>query len=214
MWFLLGLAGLALPGLLYVLGRRSERATLNDWESAIGPRGTLCLEATRLRTNAQLALLDWMFEQAREAEASGRPGQALRLLDLGCSLIEDYCPGWSRSLAAMAVLARMVTAIEPLAPVGPRPFKTRELKQLAQMGEFIHHFLVSTRERFQLRTAILRSGFRTLMRIAFRSRADASWTGPEWKAFDDVRADARTLSGESVETARVLLAALEAGPRR
>lgn len=212
MWLLLALAALTLPVVLFLLGRRSEEETLRDWDMAIGPKATQHLDATRLHSEAHLALLDWTYDRALEAREMGQSGQARRLLELGCQLIEEYCPSWTRSLSAMSVLARMVTAIGPVAPLRSREFRTSELSQLAGLGEFLHYFLVSTSERFQLRIAILSRGFQALVRVVLRSRGPAP--NPGWDAFDAMRSDVRTLSNESVETVRILFAALEAGPRR
>ena len=99
MWIILCLTVFALPLFLYVVARRSEAETIRDWELVLSPKAQEHLTAVRSYTNAELALLDWTYERAREAEDLGRPQEALRLLDTGCRLIEAYCPSWTRSLA-------------------------------------------------------------------------------------------------------------------
>src|SRR5262245_28373401 len=206
MWILLALALLALPVLLYFVGRRSEEHTLRDWELVLTPKAQQQLQDTRTRTDAELALVDWTYERAREAEHLGRPQEALRLLDTGCDLIEAYCPSWTRSLAAMSVLSRMVSAVAPVRPLRPQAFRLRELAQLARLSQFLHQFLVSTGERFRLRLYILARAFHTLLHVVVRSTARLKTrpAEPDWEALDAARRDARTLSKESIEAFSLL----------
>ena len=211
MWILLALTLLALPVFLYFVARRSEERTMHEWELVLTPKGQRDIQDTRRRTDAELALLDWTYERAREAENVGRPDEALRLLDTGCRLIEAYCPTWTRSLAAMSVLSRMVSAMAPLRPLRPQAFRLRELAQLARLNEFIHQFLVTSGERFRLRLYILARSFRTLLYIVVRStsRLKVRPEQPDWEAVEAARRDVRILSDESIEAFRLLLASLQ-----
>ena len=215
MWIILGLTGFALPFFLYVVARRSEEETIRDWELVLTPKGREHLEAVRSYTNTELALVDWTYDQAREAQNLGRSQEALRLLDTGCRLIEAYCPSWTRSLAAMSVLSRMVSAMGAVRPLRPNAFSLRELAQLARLNQFIHQFLVTTGERFRLRLYILARAFGTLLRVVMRSRVNlhARTAEPNWENVEAARRDVRTLSDESIETFRLLLASLEAESR-
>jgi len=212
MWIILGLTLVALPPFLYFVARRSEEDTLRDWELVLTHKGNERLEAVRSYTNAELALLDWTYERAREAEHLGRSQEALRLLDTGCRLIEAYCPSWTRSLAAMSVLSRMVSAMANVRPLRPQAFSLRELAQLARLNEFVHQFLLTTSERFRLRLYILARAFGTLLRVVVRSTAPvrARVAEPNWETVEAARRDVHTLSDESIETFRVLLSSLEA----
>jgi len=215
MWVLLGLAAVFLPLFLYVVARRSEEETLRDWELVLTPKGREQLEAVQVYTNTEMALLDWTYERAQEAERHGRSQEALRLLDTGCRLIEAYCPSWTRSLAAMSVLSRMVSAMADVRPLRPRDFRLSELAQLARLSQFLHYFLMTASERFRLRLYVLARAFGTLLRIVARStRQFAPQSGPNWETVDAARRDVRTLSDESIDAFRLLLTSLEAGRRR
>jgi hypothetical protein len=216
MWWLIVIALVTLLPVVYLAGRRSERATMKDWELVLTPRGKQALQSLTQETRAELALMDITYEQARGAFSDGNLQQSLRLLDLGCRLVESYCPTMIRSLAAMSVLSRMVAAMAPVKPLRPRAFKLRQLGNLAYMNAFLHHFLVSTSERFRLRLYILGRGFLTLMRVVTRATVGlqaAPEASPEWKSLEAARKDVRTLSEESLETFRVLLMSMEAERR-
>jgi hypothetical protein len=216
MWWLIVIALVTLLPVVYLAGRRSERATMKDWELVLTPRGQQALQSLTQETRAELALVDITYDQARGAAADGNLQQSLRLLDLGCRLVENYCPTMIRSLAAMSVLSRMVAAMAPVKPLRPRAFKLRQLANLAYMNAFLHHFLVGTTERFRLRLYILGRGFLTLMRVVTRATAGVKATpeaSPEWQSLEAARKDVRVLSEESLETFRVLLMSMEAERR-
>lgn len=215
MWILLAAAVLVLPLLLLLVGRRSEDRTMKDWEMVLTHQATATLEERRSHVRAELDLLDWTYNRAQEARDENRPEQALELLNLGCRLIETYCPSMVKSLAAMSVLSRMVSAMAPVKPLRPAGFRLRELVQLARMNQFLHHFLVTAGERFRLRTMILARGFAMVLRILTRSTAELrDPLGPgEWERAAASRDDLRTLSEESIECLRVLLMALDAQRR-
>jgi len=215
MWIVLGATLIALPFFLYVVGRRSEDDTIRDWELVLTPKGHERLQAIQSYTNTELALLDWTYERAREAGDLGKTQEALRLLDTGCRLIEGYCPSWTRSLTAMSVLSRMVCAMANVRPLRPQAFNLRELAQLARLNQFVHQFLVTAGERFRLRLYILARAFGTLLRIVLRSTAHlrARVGEPNWESVEAARRDVHTLSDESIEAFRLLLAALDAERR-
>lgn len=213
-WSLALFAAAVIPLLLYVDGRRRERAIERDWEIVLTPKGQAELERARERVSAELELVDMTYAKARVAKEHGSDEEALRLLDVGCELIERYCPTMLRAIAAMSVLSRMVAAMAPPRPLRPAAFKLRELAQLAHLNAFLHHFLVTSLERFRLRLSIMARGFTTLVRIVFRSTRRAhdgpDALGAELPRLEAARADVRTLSNESLEALRMLLEGLAA----
>jgi hypothetical protein len=212
-WWAIGSAGGLILILLFVDGRRREQTVLRNWELALTPRGERALQTLRNDTGANLALVDLTYDRALDAAAAGDVAQALRLLDAGCRLIEGYCPTMLRSLAAMSVLSRMVAAMAPVRPLRPASFQLRQLTSLAYVNAFVHHFLVTTAERFRLRLFIIGRGFLTIVRVVTSSTA-ASRTRPEvkplWEHLDAARRDVRTLTDETVEAFRVLVMSLAA----
>src|SRR5712691_9815238 len=131
-WSLALLGVVFVPLLLVLDGRRRERAVERDWEIVLTPKGQVELERARTRVSAQLELVDLTYAQARVAKDLGSDEEALRLLDVGCDLIERYCPTMLRAIAAMSVLSRMVAAMAPPRPLRPASFELRELAQLAR----------------------------------------------------------------------------------
>jgi hypothetical protein len=217
MWWLLAGLALLLPAALYLVGRRSETRAMQDRELVLTPRGRVELESARSYVDGRIALLDFTYERARDAQDGGRWHDAMLMLDQACALIEDYCPTMMRSLAALSVLSRMVSAMAPAAPLRPRAFRLRQLEGLALVNQLAHHFVVSTGERFRLRLYFLARAFQTLLRVVTGATQRVKQTRPaepEWRELDAARRDARTLSDEWLESFRVLLVSLAAEPRR
>lgn len=220
MFFWIVAAGVSLVVLavaVYLDGRRNEKAVARDWELVLTQKGRHELGLATERIDAELEMVDVAYEQAHGAHERGSREEALELLDVGCEMIEHYCPTMLRALAAMSVLSRMVAVMAPVPPVRPRAFKLQKLVQLAYLNQFAHQFLVSTKERFRLRLAILARGFVTLRRIVFRStrrvHAVPAAIGDEMPQLDAARKDVRTLSEESLESLRLLLTSLAAERR-
>jgi hypothetical protein len=200
---------------LFVDGRRREQAVLRDWELALSPRAVQALAIAEERITAELALIDLMYDDAREHREVGRTADAIRLLDQGCTLIENYCPTMLRSLAALSVLSRMAAAMAPPRPLRPRAFKLRELEGFALLNQFVHQFLVTTGERFRLRLYFLARGFRALVRIVTNAtqRAKDVRAEVEWGQLEAAQHDVRSLSDEWLESFRLLLMSLAAERR-
>lgn len=213
-WLIAVAATVLIPLLLYVDGLRRERAVERDWQIVLTPKGRAELERARARVGAQLELVDLTYAQARTARDLGSNDEALRLLEVGCDLIEHYCPTMLRAIAAMSVLSRMVAAMAPPRPLRPAAFKLRELAQLARLNAFLHHFLVTSMERFRLRLAIMARAFATIGRVVLRStrraHAGPDALGVELPRLEAARADVRTLSDESLDALRMLLEGLAA----
>ena len=209
-WLLLAGSFLLVGLLLFLDGRRREEAVARDWELILTPRGKRLLGEMEASVRTDLELADITCAQAEEARAAGRLDDALRLLDEGCTLIEEFSPRMVHALGAMAVLSRMAAAIAPVRPLRPEGFKLAQLAQLAHVSRFFHHLLVSTAERFRLRVFLLQRGFRTVALLAVRWRRPA----PEWNSVSAVRHDTGTLTDEALLTFRILLVSLDAERRR
>ncbi len=203
--------------LLYVDGKRRERAVLRDWELVLTPKGEKTYRWMESRVHSDLMLANLTYTRAFSARDIGYTDEAHRLLEVGCKLIEQFAPTMLRSLAAMAVLSRMVAAMAPVKPLKPKRFKLRQITNLAYLNQFIHHFLVSSQERFRLRVTILARAFALVTRLAFRSTQKIKEGGPEaegeWQNIEAMRHDLHTLSDESLESFRLLLTSLAAERR-
>jgi hypothetical protein len=88
-----------------------------------------------------------------------------------------------------------------------------QLRTLAGLHTLCHYLLATTRERFRLRVAVLRYGFRAALGL-LRRNTQALVIEPEvagdWNRVALIRADIGTLTDESLESLRVLLASLAA----
>jgi hypothetical protein len=201
---------------LFLDGRRREKAVLRDWELALSPRAKQALAAATEQVTAELAVIDLMYEGAREHRDEGRSADAMRLFDQGCHLIESYCPTMLRSVAALSVLSRMAAAMAPPRPLRPKDFRLRELEGLALLNQFLHQFLVTTGERFRIRLYFLARGFSTLVRIVARARRrvqDVASAEPGWQELAAATHDVRSLSNEWLDSFRLLLMSLAAEKR-
>jgi hypothetical protein len=217
MWWLLGGLALLLPGVLFLVGRRSESRAMQDWELVVTPRGCHELDRAAGFVDSRVALLDFTCDHAQEARDAGRTADAMRMLDQGCTLIEEYCPTMLRSLAALSVLSRMVSAMAPAPPLRPSAFRLRQLEGLARLNQLLHHFVVTTGERFRLRLYFLARAFQTLLRVvagATRRARQAGRAAPEWSELEAARHDVRALSDEWLASFRLLLLSLAADARQ
>lgn len=215
-WVVLAVGMMLLPVVLLLSGRRASKAAVKNWEAFLSPRAQDAYLSVRATARAELELADVAFEGAAQAATAGAHVSAIQLLDMGCQLIEDYCPTMLRSLKAMTALSRMVSSITPLRPLQPQGFRVAQLAQLAYLHEFLHQFLVGAGERFRLRLMILGRGFRMLGRLIVRSSARIRDAEPgadhEWARLSLARADLHALTEESFESLRVLVDALAAEP--
>jgi hypothetical protein len=169
---------------------------------------------------ADLELADLAYARAQAAREQGSPQQAMALLDLGCDLIAQFSPTMIKSLAAMTVLSRMVSAVAPIQPLRGKQFELRQVSSLASLNQLVHHFLATTAERFRLRATILGRCFALIPRLVAHSTARVRESGPaaidvkpEWDQLKAARHDVRVLSDESLETFRVLLMSMAAERR-
>ncbi len=116
-------------------------------------------------------------------------------------------------LKNLAVLSWQAAAILPTPPLRPLRFHMAQLRTLAGLHAVGHHLLATTRERFRLRVAVLRYGLRAALGMLRRSTQSLVMQ-PEglanWTRVAMIRADLGTLTDESLESLRVLLASLAA----
>jgi len=219
-WLFLSTFVIGAPVLLYLVGRHSERALAQKWELLLTPRGERQYQELEQRMSADLELTEMAYTRAQAACEQGSPEQTMALLDLGCELIAQFSPTMMKSLAAMTVLSRMVSAVAPVQPLRGRQFELRQIASLASLNQLVHHFLATTAERFRLRAMILGRCFALMPRIVAHSTGRVRQLGPEtidvkpeWDQLRAARHDVRVLSDESLETFRVLLMSMAAERR-
>lgn len=217
MWWMIGASVLSCFVVLYLFGRRNERAVRRDWELLLTPRGEKVYRTIEGRVQSEIALANLTYDEALAYRQLGSVAEARELLDVGYRVIERFNPTMLQLLTTMAVFSRMVSAMAPVTPLSPRDFRLTEIASLAYLNGIVHQFLVSTAERFRLRLYILGQSFglatRALLRSTGRIARDEPEADREWEQVDAVRQDYDTLTRDSLDTLRVLLTSLAAEKR-
>jgi hypothetical protein len=197
---------------LFLLGRRNERAVSRDWKLLLTPKGQRLYHTIEGRVQTDLALADLTYNEAFATRELGSMEEAAQLLDVGYRVIEQFAPSMLKLLAAMATFSRMVAAMAPVKPLRPRDFRIAQLASLAYLNQVLHQFLVSTSERFRLRVYILGRSFGLATRFLFQSTERIVRRQPEadkeWEQIQEIRKDFQTLTDESLVSLRVLLTSL------
>jgi hypothetical protein len=217
MWWMMGLSALSVLIVLFLFGRRNERAVRRDWELLLTPKGERVLKTIEGRVQSQMDLAELTYDEAFLVRELGSLEEAKHLLDVGFRVIEQFSPSMLRLLAAMATFSRMVSAMAPVTPLRPAGFRLAQLASLAYLNQVLHQFLVSTGERFRLRLYVLGRGFglatRYLLQSTRRIVSGAPDEAREWEQIDALREDFQTLTDESIASLRTLLTSLSAEQR-
>lgn len=217
MLWMIAFSVLSCLAVLYLFGRRNERAVRRDWAMLLTPKGEKLYRSIETRVQSEMALADLTLDEAFSVRELGSLEEARRLLDVGYRVIEKFSPNMLRLLAAMATFSRMVSAMAPIKPLRPHDFRLAQLASLAYLNRLLHHFLVSTAERFRLRVYILGRSFalatRFLMTSTERIVRNQPEAAREWEQLQFIRHDFQTLTDESLESLRVLLTSFAAEKR-
>ena len=212
MWWMIGLSVLSCFVVLFLFGRRNERAVRRDWQLLLTPKGETVYRTIEGRVESEMALANMTYEEAFSFRELGSVDEAKLLLDVGYRVIERFSPNMLQLLSTMAHFSRMVSAMAPVTPLRPRDFRLTEIASLAYLNGLVHQFLVSTAERFRLRVYILGQSFGLATRALLRSTQRIAGGEPEaereWDQVDAVRQDFDTLTRDSLDTLRVLLTSI------
>lgn len=212
MWWMIIFSTVGGLVVLFLLGRRNERAVRRDWQLLLTPRGERLYNSISGRVQTQLQLADMTYDEAFSVRELSSIEEAKHLLDVGFKVIEKFAPGMLQLLAAMATFSRMVSAMTPLGPLRPQSFRLAQLVSLAYLHQVVHQFLVSTSERFRLRLYVLGRGFGLATRFLLSSTRRITGGAPdqdrEWEQIQAIREDFQTLTDESMESLRALLTSL------
>ena len=171
-----------------------ERAALREMRTAV--------KALEMEMQVDAAMADDSLRDALHARERQEHFEAIRLLELSCSAIEDATPDRLKRLRAMGVLIRMAVALSPVRPLRMRDYHLRELIAVVGAASALHHVLVTALERFLLRVQVLGVGFRLALRVmvvaatgqptgrwhrapgsttSVRSPTGRPWTGSTWR---------------------------------
>src|SRR6266581_853161 len=185
---MIGLSVLSCFVVLFLLGRRDERAIRRDWELLLTPKGESLYRNIEGRVNNELALVDLTYDEAFAVRELGSVDEAKKLLDVGYRVIEKFSPN-----------------------------KLTQIVSLAYLNGLVHQFLVSTAERYRLKLYILGQSFglatRFLLDSTQKIARGATDADREWEQIQAIRDDFQSLTDESLESLRVLLTSLAAERR-
>lgn len=205
---LIGLAILSCLVAMFLLGRIRETAYDVDWQDLATPAGRRALNELRTRFRLEAPVIRIAIGRPVQlaAAAGGDQAEAARLLVVGYEYMAELASDRLELLRSMARYSRMVTALMPLPPLPARAFRHQGLSLLAGFSNVAHHLLVTVPERFRLRTAVLRAGFRIVLRALVS--AGARGGPPKWQIAVDALADWHTLDLETLESFRALVTAV------
>jgi hypothetical protein len=211
--WVLGAAGFACLAL--VIGQaaryRHER-TIKQWNQLLSPGMRFAVQSLELEVQADAAIADSGLQGAQQARERQELTEAIRLLELSCSAIQQATPSRLKRLRAMAVLIRMAAALVPVRPLRIRDYRLRELIAVVGVGAALHQVLVSALERFLLRLQVLGIGFRLALRVMAGARRQAAVTPAArrpWGDYERALEDWKTLDREHLETFKALARSLE-----
>ena len=149
--------------LCYALGRYNRTLTLQRWQFVLNAPERQAIDSLRQRMQLDSALARQAFETADRAREADRHPDALTVLRVALSILEDAGADRLTRLRAMGVYSRMVQAIKPLPAPSARPFRTVELRASASAAGLAHRLLVGTQERFRLWLLFLGLGVRIVL---------------------------------------------------
>ena len=192
--------------LLFVIGRYRYAGLDVDWQVLVTPAGRRALNELRSRFALERPAIEIAIGRPREIADEGDEAEAARLLVAGYEYMASLAVDREQLLHSMARYSRMVTALMPLPPIAADHFHLRRLSTLAGLAAIVHHLLVTVPERFRLRLAVLRAGFKIVLRALLR--AGGPGETPRWQIAVDALADWHTLDVETLESFRALVTAV------
>ena len=161
----------------YALGRYNRTLTLQRWQFVLNAPERQAIESLRQRMALDSALARQALDAAGRAREASRAPDALTVLRVALSVLEEAGADRLTRLRAMGVYARMVRAIEPLPAPTAAPFRGPGLRAAASVTGLVHRLLVGTQERFRLWLLFLGLGVRIVLSGGRRS-ADAAAREP------------------------------------
>jgi hypothetical protein len=210
------LSSVGCAALCYSLGRYNRTLALQRWQFVLNVPEQRALESLRLRFELDGALARQALEAAERARRARRTPDALTVLRVALSILEEAGADRLTRLRAMAIYSRMVKAVRPLPAPSATPFRGRALRASATAAGLVHRFLVGTQERFRLWLMLMGLGVRIVLHGG-RGAADAASREPErsgaWAAFAEGLDDFQALDVSHLAAFEALAASLAAVDR-
>jgi hypothetical protein len=199
--------------LCYTLGRYNRAVTLQRWQFVLNAPGRQAVDTLRAQMDLDSALAQQAVDAANRTRAAGRAPDAVTVLRVALSVLEDAGADRLTRLKAMGVYSRMVRALQPLPAPTAAAFKNVQVRTVAASAGLLHRVLVGAEERFRLWLLMLGLGVRIVLRGGRRS-ADAVTRHPHaprpWDEFADGVSDFRSLDKAHLAAFEALAASLAA----
>ncbi len=202
--------------LCYTLGRYNRTLTLQRWQFVLKAPEQQAIEALRQRLQIDSVLARQALEAAERARERNRLPDALTVLRVALSVLEEAGADRLTRLRAMSVYTRMVQAIQPLPPPEAAPFRGPGLRAAASLAGFAHSFLVGTQERFRLWLLFLGFGVRIVLHGGRRQAVEAEkrpQIDQPWRLFARSVSDFEALDASHLSAFEALAASLAAVDR-
>jgi hypothetical protein len=202
--------------LCYSLGRYNRTLTLERWCFVLNAPEREAIESLRERMEVDSALARQAVEAAERAREGNRVPDALTVLRVALSILEDAGADRLTRLRAMGVYSRMVRAIQPLPAPTAAPFRGPGLRAAASLAGLAHRFLVGTQERFRLWLLFLGLGVRIVLHDSRRLAGEAEkqpHLGRPWGLFARGLGDFEVLDASHLSAFEALAASLAAVDR-
>ena len=202
--------------LCYTLGRYNRTLTLQRWHFVLNAPEKQAIESLRQRMHVDSALARQALDAAERARQGDRVPDALTVLRVALSILEDAGADRLTRLRAMGVYSRMVRAIQPLPPPAAAPFRGPGLRAAASLASVVHRFLVGTQERFRLWLLFLGLGVRIVVRDGRRLAGEVEkrpHLGRPWGLFARGLGDFEVLDASHLSAFEALAASLAAVDR-
>jgi hypothetical protein len=202
--------------LCYTLGRYNRATTLQRWQFVLNAPGRQAVDTLRAQMQLDSVLAQQALDAASRAREAGRAPDAVTVLRVALSVLEEAGTDRLTRLKAMGIYCRMVRALQPLPAPTAEPFKSAQVRTVAASAGFAHRFLVGAEERFRLWLLMLGLGVRVVLRSGRRS-AEAATRHPHaprpWEQFAEGVSDFRTLDAAHLAAFEALAASLAAVDR-
>jgi len=202
--------------LCYTLGRYNRALTLQRWQFVLNEPERQAIESLRERMQLDSALARQAVDAAGRAREANRVPDALTVLRVALSILEDAGADRLTRLRAMGVYSRMVRAIQPLPPPTAEPFHGPGLRAAASLTGLAYRFLVGTQERFRLWLLFLGLGVRIVLHGGRRLAVEANrqpHLGRPWDLFARGLRDFEVLDASHLSALEALAASLAAVDR-
>jgi hypothetical protein len=202
--------------LCYTLGRYNRAVTLQRWQFVLNAPGRQAVDTLRAQMQLDSVLAQQALDAASRARGAGRAPDAVTVLRVALSVLEEAGADRLTRLKAMGIYSRMVRALQPLPAPSSEPFRGAQMRTVAASAGLAHRFLVGAEERFRLWLLMLGLGVRVVLRGGRRS-ADAATRHPHaprpWDQFAEGLSDFRSLDDAHLAAFEALAASLAAVDR-